>query len=129
MHEDDELREVARAARPYLEELIGDAAPEVDGQLAKLLAEKGNVREQLGEVLWSSPALQEFTEATLRDERLRPPPVQALAQGYGTGGQGEPVEAERYVCPTPPPHYVWYRISVTVPVRQCPAHHVLLVPG
>ena len=124
----DELREVARAVRPYLSELVGGDARALDDRLAGLLADPGDVDEHIDAVLRSNTRLLAFAQQMLTDDRLRPPPAQLAAErDIGTGGEGEPVDAERFSCPNG--DYTWYRISVVFAVPDCPTHRVALVAG
>ena len=129
------VQEAARNVRPYLSELVGPAAAEVDAQLAELLAaaEQGeDVGTELRAALDSHEGTLAFLEAVLDDApKYRPPQVQpsSLKGAYsGLPGQTLPVEADKYRGPKLN-DYVWYRPSVGVPVPECPTHHVLLVPA
>jgi hypothetical protein len=121
---DDEMREVARAIRPYLPDLVGTDAPAADRRLAELLAEDGDVEIGIDEVLRSSPALVAWAQDMLSDPLLRPAAAQQLVERLATGGDGELVDAERFTCPNG--DYTWYRISVVVVVPACPTHKIPL---
>lgn len=129
------VTEAARSVRPYLAELVGPAAAEIDGRLATLLAAAAagaDVEADLQELLESHEGTAVYLEAVLDDPPgFRPPQVQispARADYSGLPGESLPVAADRYVCPVLA-DYVWYRPSVGVPVPACPTHRVLLTAG
>lgn len=127
------LQEAARTVRPYLSDLVGPVAGEIDAQLAGLLAAAAqgeDVGTELRALLESQEGTGAFLEAVLEDApEYRPPQLQSssLKTGYsGLPGDPQPVMADKYRCPKLN-DYVWYRPSVGVPVPECPTCHVLLV--
>jgi hypothetical protein len=124
---DEDIIEVARTIRPYLPDLVGAEAGAYDQEIAQLLAEARtgrDVSDQLFTVLTRSPAAHAWSARVLEDEQHRPPEIAPpRVRSYNfeqLAGAGEPVDAERYACPEG--DYVWYRISVAVPVPACPTH-------
>ena len=130
---DERIMEVARSIRPYLDDLIGAQAEEVDGQLAALL-ERGRAGDDVDDViidlLNGSPRTRDWSAVMLADPELRPPEWQtvteragtqpgysALANAYGGGV----VSAAKFVCPVDGA-YAWWRPAVGRPVPNCPDH-------
>lgn len=127
------LLEVARTIRPYLQSLLGDKAAAVDRELSTLLEASATgtaVDEQIAEILHRSPATADWAAQMLADAHLRPPELQRVVERsiVPLPGQGEPVGAERYICPVDR-NYVWWRRSVGQPIPTCPDHDVSLVRG
>ncbi|MGV9385747.1 hypothetical protein ACWDRB_58775 [Nonomuraea sp. NPDC003707] len=129
---DDDLFDVARTLRPYLVELVGPKAPEYDATIVRLLAAAADgkrVGDRLADLLAASPAVRDWAARVIEDEWHRPPEVQPLEErAVDLPGTGMPVAASKYVCPEDGA-YAWWRRSVGVPVRECPDHHVPLVPA
>lgn len=129
---DDDLLDVARSARPYLEELTGSEAPAYDAEIAALLAAAyaGNdVEAELSAVLQRSPAVHDFAAKMLEDPLHRPPdlqPVRELGDYEPLPGSGSPVAASKYCCPER--DYAWWRPSIGTPVPTCATHNVPLIP-
>ncbi|HLM89367.1 MAG: hypothetical protein ACLPN6_31160 [Streptosporangiaceae bacterium] len=127
------LLEAARAIRPYLPDLVGPAADQVDHEIAELLAAHGrgdNVIPALWSLLARHAATRDFVTEVLADEpHYRPP---GLQPGYqcpaergtpGThliAGNVGPVHVGKYLCPKD--DYIWYRPAVGVTVPLCPTH-------
>ena len=138
---DELLLDAARSIRPYLVDLVGDRALDVDRRIVLLLirADAGHdVDEDLLGVLTETPATQEWAASVIENDRHLPPDLQHLQERDAVGPPlayravpnpyGEPVDAERYTCPVDR-NYVWWRRHVGQEVRQCPDHpSVLLVP-
>ncbi|GIG56012.1 hypothetical protein Lfu02_03840 [Longispora fulva] len=129
---DENLIDVARSIRPYLDRLVGAGAAEFDQRLRALLvrARAGeDVDAELLALLTGSPATHAWAAAVLADERHRPPADLDLRAADPAGGYaglphphgGGPVPATRYVCPVDG-NYAWWRISVGEPVPVCPDH-------
>jgi len=129
---DEDLLDVARSVRPYLEELTGSEAAAYDRQIAALLgaAYAGtNVEAQLSVLLERSPAVHAFAARMLEDPLHRPPdlqPTRELGDYEPLPGSGSPVAAAKYCCPMR--DYAWWRRSAGTPVGPCPTHHIPLVP-
>lgn len=128
---DDGLLEVARTIRPYLTTLVGDEAPEYDREIVTLLSEAASgaeVDDRIVNLLSRSSVTRNWAAQVLEDELHRPPELQPVRERAfePLPGRGEPVGAQKYVCPEDG-NFVWWRRSVGIPVRKCPDHHVLLV--
>jgi hypothetical protein len=130
----EDVLEMARAIRPYLPELVGQAADEVDRELAALLADvkagapPDSVAQQISTVLIRWPDAHNWAARVLQDPGHLPPELQALAHGRGyeaLPGDGEPIPAQKYVCPDG--DFVWYRATVGVSVPRCPTHDIEIV--
>jgi hypothetical protein len=126
---DEELAEAARAIRPYLGELVGDAAARFDSEIADLLEAAGSghdVMTRLWSLLTSTAATESWTAEVLSDPLHRPPPLQsAVRRGYEPlPGVGAPVPASKYTCPHG--DYIWYRPATGMPVPRCPTHDSVL---
>ncbi len=90
------------------------------------------------DLLTESPATHAWAASMIEDERHLPPDLQPRPERSGEKGGysplanphgGDPVDAERYVCPEDG-DYMWWRTSVGQEVRDCPDHPgVRLVPG
>ncbi|MFB4285512.1 hypothetical protein ACBJ59_60370 [Nonomuraea sp. MTCD27] len=130
---DDDLLEAARTVRPYLPDLIGDAAPQVDQEICRLLdaARAGaDVAFELNATLSQTMALHLWKEEVLADELHRPPELQSRtvrrSAGRPSPGDGEDIDATKYVCPVER-DYIWWRQSPGDQVKLCPDHEVPLV--
>ena len=84
---DERIMEAARSIRPYLDDLIGAQAEEVDGQLAALL-ERGRAGDDVDDViidlLTGSPRTRDWSAVMLADPELRPPEWQTVTERAGT---------------------------------------------
>jgi hypothetical protein len=117
------VREAAGAIRPYLERLLGTAAPEVDAALGTLLAAPGH-DDALYDLLATHPATAAWT-ATFLETGL-PPEFTERDRGYSPlPGRGERVAARRYACPEG--DFIWYERSVTETPPACPTHGLTVV--
>ncbi|HEY9659603.1 MAG TPA: hypothetical protein V6C65_14180 [Allocoleopsis sp.] len=112
----EEILECARAIRPFLPELLGAEAEQVDRQLAELLAQAKvgqQVDAQILELLKSHSKTRQWAA-----EFLSPKEV---PKGFDRlPGNMDSVSAQKYVCPQG--DYIWYRRSVGVPIPICPSH-------
>lgn len=136
MDDDDAVTEAARAIRPYLQRLAGSpaAAAELDRRLADVLNDQSGrpTAGRLRALLEAQEDTAWFLAEVLKDApHCRPPYYQPRYQPRQAGGMtlpGDPgpVDAVRYACPDC--DYVWYRPEVGTPVRDCPTHHIPLVP-
>ncbi|MDZ8263545.1 hypothetical protein [Nostoc sp. ChiQUE01b] len=112
----------ARSIRPFLQELLGDDAVQVDGQLAELLAQAKagqQVHEQILELLKSYPNTYNWIVEFLSEKQV--------SKGFEKlAGQAQAISAQKYICPQGD-DYIWYRrvIGATIPI--CPTHSVLLI--
>jgi hypothetical protein len=126
---DEDIFDVARTIRPYLPKLVGTEAHAYDQEIAHLIAKAQDgydVDDQMLAVLTRSPAVRDWSARVLENDRHLPPNIQQAERGFQPlPGLGEPVEAERYECPCG--DYVWYKISVSDSVPQCPTHKCALV--
>lgn len=127
----DPLREVAKAIRPFLPELVGEQSVRLDRELATLLADPADdVPEKIADLLRSNPSTHAWAAEALGDPLLRPPQFQDRRERTfePLPGVGVPVPAVRYMCPVDG-NYVWYRPDVATPVPACPDHSTALVPA
>jgi hypothetical protein len=122
--------ELARAIRPYLPELLGEHAAEVDRKLANLLAAAGRgaaVASAVLECLRERDATHGWGAAFL--ETGLPPDVAGLGTVWRhydpLPGEGAPVLVDKYACPAG--DYVWYRRSRGQSPPACPTHGRTLV--
>lgn len=120
---DKDIVIAAQTIRPYLSALAGEEAAAYDREIAGLLArarDGHDVSEQLLAVLTRSRAMHAWAARVIADERHLPPEiVQALERGYQTlPGDGGIIDAEKFACCYG--DFVWFRISVGVPVPDCP---------
>ena len=128
---DERVLEVARAIRPYLTELLGPNAEQVDGELAALLArsrgdDDDEVEGLILDCLMRNRATHDWAARFLMERG--PDQAAGAERGYSPlAGQGEPVRAPRFVCPKG--DYVWYRHSVGQDPPTCPTHRLALQPS
>jgi hypothetical protein len=120
---DEDIVDVARTIRPYLSALVGEEAGAYDREIAGLLARARDgydVSDQLLAVLTRSKATHAWAARVLENHWHLPPEIsREQERGYQPlPGHGETVDAEKFECPFG--DYVWYRISVGVPVPACP---------
>ena len=126
---DEDIIDAARTIRPYLPELVGNEADAYDREIAGLIAEAQAGHDVDGEllaVLSRSQATHTWAARVLENDRHLPPDIQRIAdRSYEPlAGVGEPVAAERYLCPRG--DYVRYRISISDPAPVCPTHECAL---
>lgn len=122
------ILEAARAVRPYLSELVGPGAGELDGRIAALLNEGASgtaVPDALRQLLDADAATRIFLEDVLGDAPdYRPPAVQFDIRRTGyqkpPGAMNPVLHLGKYVCPGG--DWVWYRLSATAAVPPCPTH-------
>jgi hypothetical protein len=122
------LAEAARAARPYLSELVGEDAARIDGELAGLLesAQAGaDVTAALSARLDRPEALRDWVAAFL--ELGRPPQISSpVLRGYSAlPGMAQPALTRRFVCPFG--DYVWYASGLGRTPPACPTHGLRLI--
>jgi hypothetical protein len=132
--DDTGVLEAARAIRPYLRELVGPAADELDRGIADLLnAGPGEqVSVDVRSLLESDETTGDFLAEVLADApHYRPPKLQPGYVRRGGGyqalaGDVEPVlHTGKYACPHG--DYVWYRPAVGTPIPPCPTHGPILI--
>jgi hypothetical protein len=129
---DDEqgMLKAARVIRPYLPELVGPEAKQLDGQIAELLARAGTddrVTMSLRSLLDQHEATRDFLAEVLADAprclppdlqpdslRIRDPGMQPLPGPVG------PVYADLYRCPDG--DFEFYQLAVDDPIPPCPTH-------
>lgn len=123
MFKPEDVLEGARSIRPYLAELLGTNAEQVDQQLAELLAhaETGQqVDEQILELLKSDEEtyywIAEFLSQPLESKGFQ-----------GLPGQRRTQQAQKYICPIGN-DYTWYRHGGE-PIKICRTHDVALIPA
>ncbi|WP_175437706.1 hypothetical protein [Streptomyces sp. WMMB 322] len=130
---EDGVLEAARAIRPYLRQLAGPAAQELDRQIADLLTEtaEGNRAGRLRRLLDSNDSTGGFLVAVLHDApEFRPPYLQPEYQLRTSADTAPPGDAApvlhsgRFTCPNG--DYTWYRPDVGTSVPECPTHHIPL---
>jgi hypothetical protein len=124
--------EAARVIRPYLKDLVGPAAEQLDNRIADLLgaADRGqDVTAELHLLLDGDEATSSFLGAVLADApHYRPPTMQEDqlrrdgVYNYNplAGDVGPVLHAGKYSCPQG--DYVWYRAAVGAAIPPCPTH-------
>jgi hypothetical protein len=130
--DNDGVLEAARAIRPYLKDLVDDAA--VAGNLDRRIAEELTgqadqtaTADRLRALLEEHEDTTWFMSRVLTDKpRYRQPYHQPTLRRDIVSPAGDPglVEADRYACPVG--DYVWYRPDVGTPIPNCPSHHIPL---
>jgi hypothetical protein len=124
--EEEDVRQAARAMRPYLNELLtnDEAALELDRRLAELLAEGQagrSVKADLLIALSGQEATRKWTREFLKDKT----PPQVYRTWRRPPGDPGRVPAQRWVCPQG--DYDWYSSSAGEQPPACPTHHLDLV--
>ena len=122
------ILEAARAVRPYLSELVGPAAGQLDTRIAALLNESATGAadpDALRVLLDAEAATRIFLQAVLDDAPyFRPPEVQFDVRRTGyqkpPGKMNTVLHLGKYICPGG--DYVWYRLSESAAVPPCPTH-------
>jgi hypothetical protein len=138
MANDETILELARAVRPYLDDLIdersGANGREIDRALAGLLAaaEDGvQVDDRILVLLREPRTVYEWAANFL--QYGYPPDVAVLLQldagerNSTLPGEGEPVPVPKFVCPQG--DYVFYRRAVGQQMPACRTHGLALVPA
>ncbi|KQR10405.1 hypothetical protein [Cellulomonas sp. Leaf334] len=126
------LYDVARTARPYLPQVVGDAADSYDAAIVGLLARASQGEDVVDEMLAlmaSEPRLRDWAAKVAGDDDRRPPELQSTMGGDPvlSQGVGRPVAAGKFVCPIDGAFAKWRR-TVAERVPPCPDHGVRLVP-
>jgi hypothetical protein len=124
--EEEDVRQAARAIRPYLRELLksDEAASALDRRLAELLAEAQagrSVKTALLMVLSDEEATRVWTREFLKDKI----PPQVYRAWRRPPGDPIGVPAQRWICPQG--DYDWYPSAKGELPPACPTHHVTLV--
>lgn len=116
----DDILEAARCIRFHLPGLVGDAAAQLDQQIAKLLAQAKTdqtVHSQLLELLKSRPQTRDWMAEFLSSQRS--------SKGFERlPGSSQAIAAPKYICAEG--DYVWYRRSAGATVPTCPTHGPLI---
>ncbi|MHC0066939.1 hypothetical protein ACWATR_29185 [Nostoc sp. UIC 10890] len=122
--EPEDILEGTRLIRPFLPELLGDDAVQVDRQLSELLAQAKagqQVHDQIFEILKSYPDTDDWMAEFLSEK--------PITKGFDPlPGKGQPISASKYRCPQGD-DYSWYRRSVGTAIPNCPTHNVPLIPA
>lgn len=129
---DHEIVTAAQVIRPYLPELVGPKAQELDGRVGDLLNRRSedDVLADLRALLEADEATQDFVSEVIGDApHYRPPAVrrdiarEAVFQPLA--GDVQPVaHVGRYTCPLD--DFTWFRPSVGAPIPICPTHGLQL---
>jgi hypothetical protein len=125
-YRDEEIVSCARAVRPVLKDLLGEAWPVVDGALVVLITRADNsepVADQILELLAEREPTRLWAHNFLGAELLS----EATRTYKPVPGHGEPIPARRYLCPRG--DYEWYRRSAAQPVPVCPHDGTALKPA
>jgi hypothetical protein len=133
--DDEGVLEAARAIRPYLPDLVGPVADQLDRRIAELLAAAAqgeNVAAAVRSLLVSQEATGGFVVEVLADAPSYRPPY--LQPGYLrsrglqplAGDVGPVLHVGKFACPHG--DYVWYRPAVSIPIPPCPSHGPGLTP-
>lgn len=127
----DPIVDAARMLRPYLPALVGGDAQAIDENLAQLIADAldgEDVAEQIVRRLSARAELRDWVAQALEHDPPQPPGLAAAVERDYSGlpGLGEVLPAARYICPYG--DFVWYRRAVGEQIRDCPTHHVPVVP-
>ncbi|QLE45291.1 hypothetical protein FD723_33800 (plasmid) [Nostoc sp. C052] len=121
--EPEDVLEGCRSIRPYLGELLGNDAVQVDNQLAELLAQAQAgqpAEQQILEILKSYPDTRNWIAEFLSEKQV--------SKGFEPlPGQGQAISSQKYICPQG--DYVWYRRVTGVAIPTCPTHGVELTPA
>jgi hypothetical protein len=126
MYNSEDVTEAARIIQPYLPDLLGSEAANVDQILVDLLAkvESGEaVDNQILEFLAEHDATREWTRQFLIDKM--PPPV--MRSYDPLAGSISLIEANAFACLEPNCNYVWYRPKASIEAPLCPAHQIPLI--
>jgi len=124
---DTAILDAARAIRPFLAELVGLAAEDIDRDLATLLEQAASgvdVEDRILELLSQPAAIREWTAAFLQERQ--PPGLRVSERSFGLPGAGSTTSPQIFACPRG--DYVWYRRSVDSLVPACPTHSLALEP-
>ena len=130
MANDEVVLEAARSIRPYLSELAGPDAGDLDRQLSGLLGEAAAGRDGIdGRVLeiLAHPTTDAWT-ASFMSKGMPPEVASFVERSFGLPGYPEPAAAPRFVCPVNN-DYSWYRMNVGTAIPRCPTHKIVLVPA
>lgn len=128
MYSSEDILEAARCIRPFLQELSGSDAEDLDRQLAELLAARDSqgVENQILDLVACREATREWMRQFLENRNFQKGQPLEVQRNYSPlPGSPSPVGAVRFKCPQG--DYVWYQFSVGTPAPQCPTHRVDLV--
>lgn len=129
MYTPQEILDAARTIRPELPALIGANAGVVDAEIADLLrrADEGEaVQNAVLKSLAQFESSREWVNAYLSadDQAVR---LAAMRAYRKPGGDPDPIEAEKYICPVAC-DTVWWKQYEGEEVPECETHHRRLVP-
>jgi hypothetical protein len=123
---EEDVRQAARAIRPYLRELLEDdeLAAATDRRLAELLAGTGTdqgLKIRLLGMLTEHPATRAWTREFMKDKI--PPETRR-----GSRPPGDPIDvpAQPWACPHG--DFEWYPSTTGEPSPLCPTHSVPVEP-
>jgi hypothetical protein len=119
----DLILDAARSIRPYLPQLAGASAKNLDSSLVTLLEHAGDDPQtalKVLECLKHNQATETWTAEFLNHGQ--PADVAAMVEKgiQDLPGLGGNVSALKYVCPSG--DYIWYRRAVGQQIPQCPTH-------
>jgi hypothetical protein len=120
---DEGVLEAARAVRPFLLELVGPGAHDLDDELADLLAAAmrgADVEDELRAAFGRHEGTSVFLERVLQDAPDYRPPVELVSRGdYDSLPGTSPVGlGMKFRCPFG--DYVWYRLQIGERPPDCP---------
>ncbi|PSN14178.1 hypothetical protein C7293_12765 [filamentous cyanobacterium CCT1] len=122
MYQSDELLEAAKTIRPFLPDLLGQNAEEMDHQLAELITrcQAGEPQEnQIAALLaHEAPTREWMAEFLSTDQALKGTRGWERLPGISAPG------APKYACPKG--DYIWYRLDVSDLIPSCPTHKIPL---
>jgi hypothetical protein len=122
-----DLLDGARSIRPFLADLPGVDADDVDHALADLLAQARagqHVEQQIADLL----ASHESTRTWMGGYLARRKAGMRFGGYEAPPGKGSvlPIDALFYTCPED--DYIWPRRAAGQQIPYCPTHHILLIP-
>jgi hypothetical protein len=125
-----DILEGARSIRPFLPDLIGHHADDVDDKLANLLSARDQQEEEVSrsilKILTSKDNTREWIEQFLKLRTTHERQLSQVQEAYSSlPGWQSNVPTVRFACPRG--DYVWYQPSVGTPVPRCPTHKLRLV--
>jgi hypothetical protein len=125
MSQSRDLLDGARSIRPFLANLLGADADNVDRALADLLVQARagqHVEKQIADLL----AIRESTRAWMSGYLARRKAGIRFGGYEAPPGDPSPIAALLYTCPED--DYIWPRRAAGQQIPHCPTHHILLIP-